>query len=350
MCFVKRAVVSTALLGVLLIGAAEARADVEITQLANSGALVTDGETRIVIDGMVVEPYAIYAGLPPQAASDFARLAGPFADIDLVLASHRHHDHNQPAFACDFMQQSSATRLVTSAEVIGLMREKCRSFMTTSPRVVAIDPQPGQPVVVEEGGARITVFRLSHGKRKYARIENFAHLIEMKGVRLLRIGDAAMDAQAFEDGHAALDQRIGLLDQRVECEHDAVADQALHAVAQNARGNEVQYGLFAVDDQRMAGIVSTLETRHGRGAVGQQIDNLTLALVTPLGADYDNILTHELSVWLVAASCHARETARPRQLSLLRGRYCESDCRPGEKFPPPSVGIFAARQRAACPR
>ena len=203
MCFVKRAVVSTALLGVLLIGAAEARADVEITQLANSGALVTDGETRIVIDGMVVEPYAIYAGLPPQAASDFARLAGPFADIDLVLASHRHHDHNQPAFACDFMQQSSATRLVTSAEVIGLMREKCRSFMTTSPRVVAIDPQPGQPVVVEQGSARITVFRLSHGKRKYARIENFAHLIEMKGVRLLRIGDAAMDAQAFEDAGLA---------------------------------------------------------------------------------------------------------------------------------------------------
>jgi L-ascorbate metabolism protein UlaG (beta-lactamase superfamily) len=203
MCFASQAGVRFALLAGLLLGAAGVRADVEITQLGNSGALITDGEARIVIDAMVVEPYAIYAGLPPQAVEDFTRLTGPFADIALVLASHRHHDHNQPAFACDFMQKSSTSRLVTSAEVIGLMREKCRTFMTTSPRVESIDPQPGRPVVVQQGSARITVFRLSHGKRKYARIENFAHLIEMDGVRLLHIGDAVMDPQAFEDAGLA---------------------------------------------------------------------------------------------------------------------------------------------------
>lgn len=203
MCFAGKAAARLALIAGCLLGGPGLLADVEITQLGNSGALISDGETRIVIDGMVVERYAIYAGLPPQAASDFSQLAGPFADIDLVLASHRHHDHNQPAFACDFMQKSSATRLVTSSEVIGLMREKCRSFMTTSPRVEAIDPQPGRPVVVMEGDARITVFRLSHGKRKYARIENFAHLIELDGVRMLRIGDAAMDPQAFEEAGLA---------------------------------------------------------------------------------------------------------------------------------------------------
>jgi L-ascorbate metabolism protein UlaG (beta-lactamase superfamily) len=199
MCFAKRVAAKTIWFAGLLLGAAGLQAQVEITQLANSGALITDGETRILVDGLVVEPYAIYAGLPPQAAADFAQLAGPFADIDLVLASHRHHDHNQPAFACDFMQKSSVSRLVTSAEVIGLMREKCRAFMTTSARVQAIDPQPGKPVLIEQGSARITVFRLSHGKRKYARIENFAHLVEIGGLKLLRIGDAAMDPQAFEE-------------------------------------------------------------------------------------------------------------------------------------------------------
>ncbi len=156
-----------------------------------------------MIDGMVVEPYSIYAGLPDEAETHFEQVTGPFSGIDLVLASHRHHDHNQPAFACDFMQNSSGSKLYTSAEVIGLMREKCRPFVTGSDRVVAIDPQPGEPVVIEEDGARVTVFRLSHGKRKYAKIENFGHLVELGGIKVLHIGDAAMDPTDFEQAGLA---------------------------------------------------------------------------------------------------------------------------------------------------
>jgi L-ascorbate metabolism protein UlaG (beta-lactamase superfamily) len=175
-----------------------AMADVSLTQLANEGVLIDDGETRVMIDGMVVEPYSIYAGLPPRAAADFDAVTGLFAGIDLVLASHRHHDHNQPAFACDFMQRSEESALYTSSEVIGLMREKCRDFVTGSARVVMIDPQPGQPVVIEHGSARVTAYRLSHGKRKYAKIENLAHHVELGGVSILHIGDGAMDLAEFE--------------------------------------------------------------------------------------------------------------------------------------------------------
>jgi hypothetical protein len=38
--------------------------------------------------------------------------------------------------------------------------------------------------------------------------------------------------------------------------------------------------------------VAALETRHGRGAHGQQVDDLALALVAPLGADDDDELAH----------------------------------------------------------
>ena len=175
-----------------------AGADVTITQLANEGAIIDDGQTRVMIDGMVVEPYSIYAGLTPEATRHFQQASGPFSDIDLVLVSHRHHDHNQPAFACEFMQESSGSKLVTSAEVIGLMREKCRSFTSESERVIAVDPQAGQPVVIEEGSISATVFSLSHGKRKYAKIENYGHLLELGGVKVLHIGDAAMDPADFE--------------------------------------------------------------------------------------------------------------------------------------------------------
>ncbi len=179
-------------------------ADVTITQLANEGVIIDDGDTRVMIDGMVVESYSVYGGLPPEAVPLFQRAEGPFSGIDLVLASHRHHDHNQPRFACQLMQGSSTTRFYSSSQVIGLMREKCRDFITTSPRIQKIDPQYGSPRIIEENGAKVTVFLLSHGKRKYARIQNYGHLVELGGVKLLHIGDAAMDATDF--GRAGLDE------------------------------------------------------------------------------------------------------------------------------------------------
>jgi L-ascorbate metabolism protein UlaG (beta-lactamase superfamily) len=180
------------------------QADVTITQLANDGVIVSDGETRIIIDGMVVEPYSVYGGLPPDAASQFDQTSGAFAGVDLALASHRHHDHNQPRYACQFMEQSEQTLFVSSSQVLGLMREKCRQFVTTSPRVNEIDPQYGVPYVFQRGGAHITVFPLSHGTRKYAKIQNYGHLISLGGVTVLHIGDAAMDPADFQ--RAGLEQ------------------------------------------------------------------------------------------------------------------------------------------------
>jgi L-ascorbate metabolism protein UlaG (beta-lactamase superfamily) len=184
------------------------QADITLTKLANAGVVVTSGDTRIMIDGMVVEPYSVYGSLPPEAIPAFTGALADFAGIDLAFVSHRHHEHNQPEFACDFMQASSRTELYTSEQVIGLMREKCRSFMTTSPRVHEIDPQYGAPVVIESAGARVTVFPLSHGTRKDALIQNFGHLVEMGEMTVLHIGDAAMIPEEFE--------RAGLAQKKID--------------------------------------------------------------------------------------------------------------------------------------
>jgi L-ascorbate metabolism protein UlaG (beta-lactamase superfamily) len=205
MRFAERAAVK--LLSLLAV-CASLQADVTITKLANAGVVLTSDGTRVMIDGMVVEPYSVYGALPPEAIPSFNQALAEFADIDLALVSHRHHEHNQPQFACDFMRASRETLLYTSQQVIGLMREKCRQFVTTSTRVHEIDPQYGQPAVIEVAGARVEVFPLSHGTRKNARIQNFGHLVEMGGSSVLHIGDAAMKPEDFE--------RAGLADRKVD--------------------------------------------------------------------------------------------------------------------------------------
>ena len=46
------------------------------------------------------------------------------------------------------------------------------------------------------------------------------------------------------------------------------------------------------DDERVASIVTTLEPGDGSSAIGQQVDDLALALIAPLGAYDYNVFTH----------------------------------------------------------
>src|SRR3990167_1937384 len=104
-------------------------------------------------------------------------------------------------------------------------------------------------------------------------------------------------AQTFRHVHAVAREFVHFLEQRGHGQHHAFADQTHHAVAQHTRRDQVQHGFLAVDDQRVPGVVSTLETHHGVRAVGQQVDDFPLAFVTQLGADHDDVLSHVSSLY-----------------------------------------------------
>lgn len=187
-----------ALVLALCVSAQDLGADVTITQLANEGVILADGGTaRVMIDGMVVEPYSVYGGLPQEYSDLLFQAAGPFAGIQLALVSHQHHEHNQPSAACQFLQVSTDTLFVSSAQVMDLMREKCRQFITTSPRVRIIAPQYDHAEVIQVGNVKVTAFLLSHGAGRDAGLQNFAYLVEIGGLRILDIGDAAMAPEDF---------------------------------------------------------------------------------------------------------------------------------------------------------
>ena len=100
------------------------------------------------------------------------------------------------------------------------------------------------------------------------------------------------DAQSLEDRHAARGQHVRFLQQRGQRQHDAVADEALHALVQDAGGNQRQDRLLPAYHQRVTGVVTTLEAGDARRPLRQQVDDLALALVAPLRADDDDHPAH----------------------------------------------------------
>ena len=83
-------------------------------------------------------------------------------------------------------------------------------------------------------------------------------------------------------------QLVDLREQRLRIDDDAVADDADDAVVQDAGRDQVQDELLAADVDRVAGVVAALIARHDREARRQQVDDLALAFVAPLGAEHDD--------------------------------------------------------------
>ena len=104
------------------------------------------------------------------------------------------------------------------------------------------------------------------------------------------------DAQIVRRHRDALfPERGDLVEQRLRIDHHAVADDRQLAAAHHAGRQQRQLVGDAVDHQRVAGIVAALEAHDDVGLLGQPVDDLALALVAPLGADYHHI-RHQLLI------------------------------------------------------
>ncbi len=101
------------------------------------------------------------------------------------------------------------------------------------------------------------------------------------------------DLQARTHFHAGGFELGDFLLQGRRRDHHAVADQAQRVFTQDARRDQVQHGLLAIDDKGVAGIVAALETHYGTDFLGKQIDDLALAFIAPLGTKHYDRLTHD---------------------------------------------------------
>jgi len=84
-------------------------------------------------------------------------------------------------------------------------------------------------------------------------------------------------------------ETIQFFDQDHRVYNNPVTDDTDCLVLQNPARDEVQYGLFALDNQGVAGVISTLEANDSIDTTGQVVNHLPLAFITPLGSNYDDI-------------------------------------------------------------
>src|SRR5215207_3251180 len=114
----------------------------------------------------------------------------------------------------------------------------------------------------------------------------------------------------------AVAQLVELVGQHLRVDHDPVADHAQLARVEDPRRHQVQLPDLAVTHDRVAGVVAALEAHDRVGPLGEQVRDLALPLVAPLGA-YDDDAWHgegqcRRRAWRSASGDVTPGSARPR--------------------------------------
>src|SRR5690606_30540353 len=82
-------------------------------------------------------------------------------------------------------------------------------------------------------------------------------------------------------------QLIDLGEQHGGVDDDAVADHGRDVVVEDAAGYELQGEALAVDHQGVPGVVAALVAHDQVHLLGEEVGELALPLVAPLGSDND---------------------------------------------------------------
>ena len=132
------------------------------------------------------------------------------------------------------------------------------------------------------------------------------------------------NAQVFgANGNTLLPEPLHLGNQRMRIDHHAIADDRELARPYDTGRKQAQLVADSVDDQRMSGIVATLKAHNDIGPLRQPVDDLALALVSPLRAD-DHHISHDpcsfASCFRPPEKSFRQQGTDPRKFSAMLGK------------------------------
>lgn len=172
-------------------------ADFTIRYIANQGVLIRAGGKQVLIDSLHREYKPAYA-FPP---ADLQRLletgAKPYDKINLLLASHVHLDHFHAESIGLHLKNNPSAIFASSDQAIAEIAKNFADYEKIKAQIKPVAYEWKKPFEYNQDGIKVRFLSLRHANAQFAGIQNFGHLIEIGGRRMLHIGDADMTAENF---------------------------------------------------------------------------------------------------------------------------------------------------------
>ena len=92
--------------------------------IANMGAMIERGDTRIVFDPLFHYEHDTYDRVPPEIAAALLSGVEPWDGIDAVFISHHHADHFDPAAILELLRAQPSIELFGPEQAAAAIRER----------------------------------------------------------------------------------------------------------------------------------------------------------------------------------------------------------------------------------
>lgn len=183
---------------------------ITVTYIANAGFLIEAAGRKVLIDALFDGGQPDYMAPSPELLGQIETGERPFADIDLILATHVHSDHFSPAIVLRYLRAHPRCHFAAHKQVVDTIRGD-RRFQDVQRQVHELDLQAGVRGQVALDGIAVDALCLNHGAPQRD-VKNLVFLVDMGGARFLHMGDTflwdrentiPLNAYPFE--HARID-------------------------------------------------------------------------------------------------------------------------------------------------
>jgi L-ascorbate metabolism protein UlaG (beta-lactamase superfamily) len=153
-----------------------------VTYLGNCGFLVQVGGKKVLFD---------LEG-PDESYSRLASEQAPFDGLDLVLISHAHGDHVDPARMVKSLSANGKLVLYTTTETRDVLKmAAASSFAAIEDRIIAVDPGDSGVSVKTIAGMNVEFLQFYHGSD--AKLDSppkvLGFVVEVDGKRIFHLSD-----------------------------------------------------------------------------------------------------------------------------------------------------------------
>lgn len=168
-----------------------------VRYIGNEGVLIASGDRQILIDGLHREykPFALFP--PPDLLKSLETAEKPYDEIDILLVSHIHLDHFHSESVGLHLKNNPKSLLFSSEEIVGEVKKNFADYEKIKPQIKSVSHEWKKSFEIDQNGIKVKFLGLKHGGERAKNIQNFGHLIEIGGKKLLHIGDADMTAENF---------------------------------------------------------------------------------------------------------------------------------------------------------
>ncbi|MGI9205630.1 MAG: MBL fold metallo-hydrolase [Woeseiaceae bacterium] len=176
-------------------GVAHGQSTSRIQYLANEGVMVTDEQTKILIDPLFNNSYGQYQMVPDDVRAAMFAGETPFERVNAAFVSHFHGDHFSPEDMLRLLHAQTGMRLYAPAQAVAALREVSGADdASIFDRVVGLDLEYGDsPVRIEWDRLLIEAVHIPHSGWPTARtdVQNLAFRVTLNDTStVLHLGDA----------------------------------------------------------------------------------------------------------------------------------------------------------------